>query len=83
MNEQRYWWLMNDAVSNGGLTKQEMRDGWHFCPDFDGLLCHFGVTPVLKTCTCTPWTEDQVERFGDDDQPTFDASQGQEGGNDA
>lgn len=71
MDEARWNFLMGDA-EDAGLTKSEMREGWHYCPDFDYLLCQFGVTPVLKTCVCTPWTEDQIEQFGDDDAAIAD-----------
>jgi hypothetical protein len=56
---ERYDYLMttDDVV---GLTASEMRDGWHFCPDFDYLLCQFGAQPVLRECTCAKWTEAEI-----------------------
>lgn len=32
------------------LTSQEISDGWHFCPDWDGLLTRFGE----HGCPCRP-----------------------------
>jgi hypothetical protein len=35
MSQQRY----NELDANGGtLTPAEQAEGWHFCPEFDGLL---------------------------------------------
>ena len=63
MSDARYAFLMGeDGNQGGGLTKAEMREGWHFCADFDGLLRHFNAS-----CTCKPWTDDQIERFGESD----------------
>jgi hypothetical protein len=36
MTEERWKELMRDQTLP--LTKQEIADGWHFCPEWDGLL---------------------------------------------
>lgn len=35
MNRDRYMALQKGA---GALTEDEMRAGWHFCPDWDEML---------------------------------------------
>lgn len=58
MTQERFNFLMNniDAV----LTKEEMHNGWHFCPEFDGLLMRVGDNSVgiLKRCYCGYHTEE-------------------------
>ncbi len=33
------------------LTKEELEDGWHFCPDWDDMLIH-KEWPEIESCTC-------------------------------
>ena len=42
-----------DAIQNGtqSLTQQNIRDGYHLCPNWDGLLIHKDE-PEADTCTC-------------------------------
>ncbi len=49
MTNDRYFQLMNDL--NERLTQQEIEEGWHFCPDWDGLLIHESH-PEFECCTC-------------------------------
>lgn len=49
MTNERWTHLMEDETLR--LTQDELNEGWHFCPDWDGLLInthsHEG-----KFCTC-------------------------------
>lgn len=47
MSETRWQNLMNDPELS--LTKDEIDQGWHFCPEFDGLLRKTDEEPV---CGC-------------------------------
>ena len=49
MNFQRYY----DIERNIGveLTQEELAQGWHFCPDWDGLLVKKGE-PGGEPCGC-------------------------------
>jgi DNA-binding transcriptional regulator YdaS (Cro superfamily) len=52
-----------NSVTSGRLTAEEMRQGWHFCYDWDGLLVnanHKGGEAA--SCTCGSWLEDQIAR---------------------
>lgn len=50
--EARYHALMaNDDLQ---LTPAELKAGWHFCYDWDGLLIGPGMNEI-ENCTC--WTE--------------------------
>lgn len=45
------------------LTAQEMREGWHFCPDWDFLLVNMNDQEGEgQCCCCEPWTEQQIAR---------------------
>lgn len=49
MNDERYWFLMNNENEN--LTQEEIESGYHFCPCWDDLL----VGPDMvefKYCYC-------------------------------
>lgn len=49
MTNDRYEYLMrNDSVL---LTEQELKDGCHFCVDWDGLLLVPGMGE-FQFCTC-------------------------------
>jgi hypothetical protein len=37
------------------LTEPELSEGWHWCPEFDGLLVGPGMGE-LRHCTCRPNT---------------------------
>ena len=50
MKNERWTYLMkNDDAS---LTKEECEHGWHFCPEWDGLLIGPGMGE-LDCCKCT------------------------------
>lgn len=51
MSDARYAELMHDETLE--LTAEEMAAGFHFCPEFDGLLCIAGnFRGVLRECHC-------------------------------
>lgn len=50
MNDVRYNELMADE--NLKLTKDEIICGWHFCPDWDGLLIGPGMEELKQCCVC-------------------------------
>lgn len=37
------------------LTEPELAEGWHWCPEFDGLLVGPGMG-ALRACPCHPKT---------------------------
>jgi len=45
------------------LTAAEMRQGWHFCPDWDFLLIRIGE-PGGEPCYCKAWTDKQIAEVG-------------------
>jgi len=49
MTNERYAELMKnmDAV----LTDEEIKEGFHFCDDYDGLLVG-PTSPEVQNCTC-------------------------------
>jgi hypothetical protein len=49
MTDDRYRALMSDDELR--LTDEELREGWHFCDQFDGLLVGPGM-PEMETCHC-------------------------------
>jgi hypothetical protein len=49
MTEDRYQALMRDDSLR--LEPEEIREGWHFCLDWDGLLIGPGM-PELECCVC-------------------------------
>jgi hypothetical protein len=50
MDDKRWRELMDDDSLE--LTAEEIAEGWHFCPDFDGLLIGPGMDE-LQFCHCT------------------------------
>lgn len=51
MTDERWHSLMKDDALS--LTEQEIKDGWHFCVEWDGLL----IGPCmgeLECCSCFP-----------------------------
>lgn len=51
MTDKRYRSLMWDNEIETQLTKIEIEEGWHFCPDWDDLLIGPGM-PEIDCCTC-------------------------------
>lgn len=49
MTKQRYREL--ELNGNLSLTQEEVKDGWHFCNDFDGMLMN-KKWPAYELCTC-------------------------------
>lgn len=47
MTPQRYEKLMSRQAR---LTKAEVKEGWHYCPEWDGLLIH-PSDPEADFCT--------------------------------
>lgn len=48
MSKERWRSLVS---SDGNLTPEELKQGWHFCPEWDGLLIHPDM-PESRACTC-------------------------------
>jgi len=44
------WVELNDSEGNR-LTSEEIDAGWHFCPDWDGLLIGPGMRE-MELCLC-------------------------------
>jgi hypothetical protein len=34
------------------LTAEEIAEGWHFCPDWDGMLLGPGMVEFNECCSC-------------------------------
>ncbi len=51
MDAGRYEQLMKDEKLQ--LTEEEIKKGWHFCWDWDGLLVH-PDSPEGECCRCRP-----------------------------
>lgn len=52
--------VLNSAESDT-LTAEEMRQGWHFCPEWDFLLVNMSDEDGDREhCSCKPWTEQQI-----------------------
>jgi len=49
MSFERYYFLMSSL--NAQLTKEEIKQGWHFCIEWDGLLIHPDM-PEFDACSC-------------------------------
>jgi hypothetical protein len=49
MTDERYNALISDEALE--LTEAELREGWHFCIDWDGLLIGPGMMEV-NHCAC-------------------------------
>jgi len=50
MTNERWEQLMKDDSLL--LTTEESDEGWHFCPDWDGLLVGPGTAMELTCCMC-------------------------------
>ena len=48
MTPERYKEIETTSAS---LTKEEIAEGWHFCLEWDGMLCHPDM-PEAKICGC-------------------------------
>lgn len=55
MSDARWMALERDPTLK--LTPEEIASGWHFCPDWDGMLIH-KLNPEFEACNCTleAWT---------------------------
>lgn len=42
----------------GVISPEELKEGWHFCPDWDGLLVGPKM-PEMECCTCDLHKEDE------------------------
>jgi len=51
MTDERYQRLMADDSTSENLMQHEIRQGWHFCCEFDGLLIGPGMGET-KFCHC-------------------------------
>lgn len=49
MTAQRYRELSRSDTHD--LTPEEIADGWHFCPDWDGMLIHT-LDIEYEACCC-------------------------------
>lgn len=61
MTPERYS-LLSGPVSDS-LTAAEMRQGYHFCPDWDFMLIRLGE-PGGEPCYCKAWTGEQIAEGG-------------------
>jgi len=50
MTKERYKELRFDE--NVTLTNKEIREGWHFCLEWDGMLINKYTSPEGKCCKC-------------------------------
>lgn len=50
MTPERYRAVMADYDAQ--LTPDETAAGWHFCPEWDGLLIGPGMLHELESCVC-------------------------------
>lgn len=48
------------------FTEAELREGWHYCPDWDFLVMRAGHPDpgAFDSCSCKCWTEDEIKAFG-------------------
>ena len=54
------------STESGRLTSGEMKEGWHFCPEWDFMLVNMNDKEGEgSACTCDPWTKDQLDRRRD------------------
>lgn len=51
MNFDRYDFLMDSEGPCVKLNEEELKQGWHFCDEWDGLLIH-PDSPEFAVCTC-------------------------------
>jgi regulator of replication initiation timing len=52
MTNERWIALMGDETKN--LTAEEIKEGWHFCHEFDGILRQPIDESLVCTCLGTP-----------------------------
>jgi hypothetical protein len=54
MTEQRYNFLMDWTCKGyeAKLTLEEIKEGWHWCPDWDFLLVGPGMEAEQDCCGC-------------------------------
>lgn len=55
MTNERYKWLMDTFGSNVFLTPEELKEGWHFCYEFDGLLVKGDPNEEFCGKACIEW----------------------------
>jgi hypothetical protein len=51
MTDERYRQLMADDMTSEDLLQSEIRQGWHYCCEFDGLLIGPGMDE-MRHCHC-------------------------------
>lgn len=56
MTEQRYNELMDNPEL--GLTTDEIKEGWHFCNEFDGLVVKGDPKESICGKACIDWQGD-------------------------
>lgn len=44
---------MKINLDNEGLTDEEIKAGWHFCPEWDYLLVGPETADTWECCTCS------------------------------
>lgn len=49
MNQDRYRELDRFGSS---LTEEEVKEGWHYCPDWDAMLIGPSMPEEMKACLC-------------------------------
>ena len=49
LTDERYFQLERNPLLE--LTSEELLQGYHFCPDWDGLLIGVDM-PEIQGCTC-------------------------------
>lgn len=52
MHPDRYEFLQNGTGPCVRLSEEEMKDGWHWCGEWDDLLVHY-KDEEFKYCTCS------------------------------
>jgi len=57
MTNKRYRQL--DINPTEFLTEDEKKEGWHRCPEWDGLVIH-AEWPEAECCTCNPVTTKEL-----------------------
>lgn len=50
MNHNRYTQIDRDGY---GLTKEELEEGWHFCPEWDEMLIGPPMKAEMEACLCS------------------------------
>lgn len=80
MTKERYEFLMSDI--DASLTQQEIDEGYHFCPEWDGLLIHKNDAES-EYCSCEEHTEEQKISFakGKLERDAYLAAKGDKAGN--